>query len=73
MQHHSPTPLTVYAAIWTCQRVTSRCRACGQLHQLDLRRLALDGHGRNSLSAIPFDCDCGSSDCEVIAEPPPDD
>jgi len=63
--------LTVYAAIWADQAAASRCLACGQLHKLDLRRLAIDGHGRIRLSQIPFFCDCGSSDHEVMVEPPP--
>ena len=58
--------LTVYAAIWTDQRVASRCLTCGQRQKLDLRRLAIDGHGCKRLSAIPFHCDCGASDHEVM-------
>ena len=70
MLDHSK-PLTVYGAIWTNDRVGSRCCICGRLHGLDLQRLALNGLGRYRLSAIPFECECGSRDYEVIAERQP--
>jgi hypothetical protein len=66
----SPTP-TVFDAIWDDQRAITRCSVCGCLHSLDLRRLALDGHGRERLCDLPFLCECGSTDHEVIAEPAP--
>ena len=65
------TTLSGYGAIWADNTAAFRCRACGQILKLDLRRLALDGHGRERLADIPFECDCGSSDHDVIAEPTP--
>jgi len=63
--------LTVYAAIWTDLQVACRCLECGRLHKLDLRCMALNGHGAESLVDIPFECECGSTDHEVMAESSP--
>ena len=69
MLGHS-TPLTVYEAIWADETVATLCRACGRLETLDLRRLALNGHGRERLADIPFECVCGSGDQQMVAASP---
>ena len=68
MLKHS-TPQTVDGAIRANQRFAFGCRACGRLQQVDLRRLSLDGDGGKRLADIPFQCECGSLDHEVIANP----
>jgi hypothetical protein len=68
MVTHS-TSLTIYGAIWADELASSRCRACGRVQTLDLRRLAIDGHGQKRLADIPFECECGSLDRDLIATP----
>jgi hypothetical protein len=61
-------PQTVYGATWADDTVYSRCRSCGLLEELDVRRLALDGHGRERLTDIPFECECGSTIHDIVAD-----
>ena len=65
----SSTSRTVFEAIWEHAKLALLCRSCARLQPVDLRQLALNGHGRARLSGFPFTCECGSTDVRIMEEP----
>ena len=58
--------LTVYDAISEGLPVAARCIACTSVRLLNPRDLAMSGYGRSQLAKVPFACECGSTQSDVV-------